>query len=332
MQPSRNLQNHLSEIFPSVFSSHCILSTPLPPPVILLRSVWQIKGWDGACAWMMTFLSPFKLSASCLRGYLLQLFASTPDLQINRRSYCGKSELILWLLPKRTCMAVTLIWQDSAWITMPIHGIYFSFLCSYCGISVIRTGENKSTFCISSPYFSSSHSAEYLGTCVSQSMCLSYYNDCWIRAFSVGHNWKDFVKVLIWICHVRQRDMYKLENVFWRCFGFVCIYTEWSLYFLQCLKSLPFAIWTFFLIFFVASPFCLYCFVLMFLWSFDDFFLNYLEQLFLIQTQFIPWRIPPALDVLTAVACGHTNCHENFCHAVVGFHTFIHGACGVFSF
>lgn len=126
MKVSRNLQNHLSGIFPSVLSSHCILSTPLPPPVILLRSVWQIKGWDGACAWVMTFLSPFKLSASCLHGYLLQLLASKLDLQINRRTYCGISGLILWILPKLRWMAITLMWQDSAWIKMPILGIYFS--------------------------------------------------------------------------------------------------------------------------------------------------------------------------------------------------------------
>lgn len=155
MKALRNLQNHLSEIFPSVFSSHCMLSTPLPPPVVLLRSVWQTKGWDGACAWVMTFLSPFRLSASCVHGYLLQLLASKLDLQINTRTYCGTSELILWILPNLRCKVITLIWQDSVWKTMPIHGIYFSSLCSYRGISVIRTGENKSTFCIPSPYFSS---------------------------------------------------------------------------------------------------------------------------------------------------------------------------------
>lgn len=165
--------------------------------------------------------------------------------------------------------------------------------------------------------------AEYLGMCVSQSICLSCYNNCWIGTFSIGHNWKDFIKILIWIPHVLQLDVYKLENVFWGCFGFVCIYTDWCLHFLQCLKSLPFAIWTCFLIFFVASPSSLHCFVLMFLWSFDDFFLNYLEQLFLLQTQFIPRRIPTVLDVLAATAWGHRNCHENFWHAVVGFHRYI---------
>lgn len=170
MKASRNLQNHLSGIFPSVLSSHCILSTPLPPPVILLRSVWQIKGWDGACAWVMTFLSPFKLSASCLHGYLLQLLASKLDLQIIRRTYCGISGLILWILPKLRWMAITLMWQDSAWIKMPILGIYFSFLCSYCGISV-WTGENKSTFCIPFSYFSSPGSSRvFRYVCISVHM------------------------------------------------------------------------------------------------------------------------------------------------------------------
>lgn len=104
-------------------------------------------------------------------------------------------------------------------------------------------------------------------------------------------------------------------RVFW-----FCLYLQ-SDHFLQCLKSLPFAIWTRFLIFFVASPSSRYCFVFMSHWSFDDFFLNYWEQLFLLQTQFIPWRIPTVLDVLTAVPCGHPKCQENFCRAAVGFQT-----------
>lgn len=30
----------------------------------------------------------------------------------------------------------------------------------------------------------------------------------------MGQNWKDFVKILVWIPHVLQLDTYKLENVF----------------------------------------------------------------------------------------------------------------------
>lgn len=63
----------------------------------------------------------------------------------------------------------------------------------------------------------------FLLPCVSQSICLSCYNNWWIGAFSMGQNWKDFVKILVWIPHVLQLDTYKLENVFWGCFGFVCI-------------------------------------------------------------------------------------------------------------
>lgn len=115
---------------------------------------------------------------------------------------------------------------------------------------------------------------------------------CWVGAFSVVHNWEGFVKILTWILHVLHLEMYSG----WKACSFegvlvLFVFTHSDpLHFLQCIRAPTSAIWTCFLIFFVASPSSLYCFVLLFLCSLDDFFLNYLEQLLLLQTWFTPLK------------------------------------------
>lgn len=115
-------------------------------------------------------------------------------------------------------------------------------------------------------------------------------------------------------------------RVFW-----FCLYLQ-SDHFLQCLKSLPFAIWTCFLIFFVASPSSLYCFVLMSLWSFDDFFLNYLQQLFFVPDSVHSLKNPCSAGSSDSCSLWPPQLSWEFlpCCSWIS-DTFIHGGCGVFS-